>query len=484
MLSAWGAIPFWPLEVLWLLWVIPWVILERRPPVATLAWISVLVWLPLVGAVIFYFFGPRRLRRRSKRRQISKKVIRELVRSVDDAEGSATSQQLALMAAQRGGFSPLSVQSVKLLVDGDACYDAIVEAVQSAQHHVHISYYIFEPDAVGARLRDALVERAKANVQVRVLVDALGSWGATRAFFEPLVAAGGQLSYFNPPDIFRLRLRFANFRSHRKIVVVDSSVGFTGGMNVSASHSAREHGGAAWRDTHVRISGEAVLSLQQVFFEDWEYATGEFSKERSELGSDSRAQYFRANKVDAALPNALVQVVASGPDDDHFSIHRFYFASIATAQKRVWITTPYFVPDEPILEALEAAAQRGIDVVVLLPLQGDSALVDTAARSYFPQLLRCGVQIWQYEPRVLHAKTLVIDDTVAIVGTANMDNRSFRLNFEVIAAVYHEDTVRELAHAFSNDLLSARRVHLSEVYRESLPTRFLESSARLLAPLL
>lgn len=471
---------FWTLltivEVSWVVAISLTIVLERRSPVATLAWIVALAWLPLIGIAVYYFLGPRRLRRRKLKRQDSARAVARAMRALDAEVDDPRWTSLAKLAIAAGGSPPLPAREVRLYLEGDAKFEAMLAAIASARHHVHVEYYIFEDDPIGRRVVDALVERAKAGVEVRVVLDGIGSYGLRGAALAPIVAAGGEVAWFNPVSGFRLR--WANFRTHRKIVIVDGTVAFTGGINVSKDQSATASGARAWRDTHLSFRGPAVRPLQRVFLEDWCFASG-----RSPPTGDA---YFPPSPVvgpDAA-DHALVQVVASGPDHDLYAIQQFFFGAITQAQARLWLTTPYFVPDEATLAALVAAGLRGVDVRILVPRSSDNLLVDLAARSYHPELVRAGVKIHEYEGRMLHAKTLVVDDELAVVGTANFDNRSFRLNFEVVVAIYDAETASDLARSFENDLAHAPPVRVRELKEKKLAERLGEAGARLLSPLL
>ena len=457
-------------EILWVIGFSTWLILQRRSPTATLAWIVVSIWLPILGLVIYQFLGPPRLRRKKLRYTKAREIIaaRRTTRPpvVEDVG------RLMRMGERTGEAAPARARSIELYDNGMDAYAAIEKAVSEASHHVHLEYYIWEADQTGTRLRDLLVERAKAGIEVRLLVDALGSPRAKRAFVAPLVAAGVHVAWFNPVTLGALRLGLVNFRTHRKIVVCDGRVGFTGGINVTDVHTASVAGAEAWRDTHARIEGAAVQPLQMLFFEDWHFATGE---------APGQGGYFPADPGDG---DHIVQVLGSGPDHKHFPIHKLYFAAIAAADSRVLITTPYFVPDEPVLTALTTAALRGVDVRILVPRKGDSALVSAAARSYFEELLAVGVKIYEYGPPMLHAKTMVIDKELSIVGTANLDNRSFRLNFECALAIAGEATAEKLARWYFRDLEKAVRVTARGEKKAPLRQRTLESVARLLSAIL
>lgn len=463
-------------EITWVVAISLTIVLERRSPVATLAWIVALAWLPVVGIVVYYFFGPRRLRRRKLKRQEGARLVARAMRELDAIVDDPRWTSLARLAIAAGESPPLPAREVSLYLEGDAKFDAMLAAIRAARHHVHVEYYIFEDDAVGRRVVDALVERAKQGVEVRLVLDGIGSYGLRGAVIAPIEAAGGQVAWFNPVSGFRAR--WANFRTHRKIVVCDGAVAFTGGINVSKDQSAAASGKRAWRDTHLRFEGPAVRALQRVFLEDWCFASG-----RPPPSGDAYFPRVPAIGLDAS-EHALVQVISSGPDRDLYAIQQFFFGAITQAQRRLWLTTPYFVPDEATLAALVAAGLRGVDVRVLVPRSSDNILVDLAARSYYPDLVRAGVKIHEYAGRMLHAKTLVVDDELAVVGTANFDNRSFRLNFEVIVAIYDARTTGELAHAFENDLVRASPVKVRELKDKRFFERLGEATARLFSPLL
>jgi len=468
-------------EVVWVIGFCVWIILERRSPAATLAWIFGLVWLPYVGIAVYLLIGPRRLIRKRRRYAAARSRVREASAGgcragMDGFEGPAVDPRLRqfMQLVQRAGDAPpLRCRSLEIYAHGDACYASIEKAVAEARHHVHLEYYIWAADRVGTRLRDLLCQKAQSGVKVRLLIDSIGSSGLSRRFLAPLRASGAEVAWFNRISLARFRPGLINFRTHRKIVVCDGRVGFTGGINVCDYHSEAVVGHEAWRDTHVRIEGLPVVWLQSVFLEDWYFAAG---------GGPTSEAYFPGD--DAPAEGPWVQIIASGPDHDLYGIHKFCFSAIASARERVLITTPYFVPDESIYAAMVTAALRGACVRLLVPKQGDSRLVTAAARSYYDELARAGVAIYEYGPPMLHAKTLVVDRDIAVIGSANMDNRSFRLNFEIMAAVYDEATASRLAALFEEDLHKARKYSLRVARKAPLRHRLIESTARLLSPLL
>jgi len=467
-----------PLELLWIAFISTWIVLEKRRPSATLAWIFALIWLPIIGFVVYLVLGPRKLERKRLRHVLARQVVGSAAPQAPappepvEAALSERVRQLESLGVATGEGPILPARAATLYADGASAYAAIEAAIRAARHHVHLTYYIVAPDAAGRWLRDLLVDRARAGVEVRLLVDAIGSARLGRRFLRPLREAGAEVAVFNPIGFARFRPSLVNFRTHRKIVVVDGEVGFTGGMNICDEQSATFSGERAWRDTHLRLEGDGVRWLQKVFLEDWHFARGE---------APTSAAYLPAPAAEGTVP---VQVLSSGPDEQRHPIEKAFYAAIAGARQRVWATTPYFVPGAAMIATLSTAALRGVDVRLIVPRRGDSRLVDAAARSSFGELLRSGVRIFAYRPTMLHAKTLVVDDEVAYVGTANLDNRSFRLNFEVVVALYHPPTVARLAELFEADLGSSEPITAEELAADSLPARIAQGVARLFTPLL
>ncbi|MBX3249823.1 MAG: cardiolipin synthase [Myxococcales bacterium] len=471
--ALWIVVP--AAQALWVAYIAIYILLERRSPAGTLAWIFLLAFLPLIGLIIYFFLGPRRFQRRQRKFFAARARVR--ARNEEEAARATLREARALplvQLAETAAGVPARPRAgdLDLYLDGATAYAAMEEAIAAATHHVHLAFYIWDPDHSGTRFRDALVERARAGVEVRVLLDGLGA-KATGRFWRPLLDAGGRVERFNPLRISSFRPRLVNFRSHRKIVVIDGAIGFTGGMNVADCHTSERSGDEAWRDTMARVRGPAVRGLQMVFLADWDFAAEE------RVGG---AAYFRASAP--SDEPSTVQIVASGPDENFDAIHKLYVGAIAAARERVCLTTPYFVPDEALLQALQIASFRGADVRVLVPKTGDIPLVAAAARSYYPELLQTGVRIFEYGPPVLHAKTLVVDEVLAVVGTANADPRSFRLNFEVVLAAWDARPCRALRSAFEADLARAEEVTLETVAGYGLGRRIVSAGARLFSPVL
>jgi len=453
----------------YLVWLGGWIVLQKRAPAATLSWLFGLALLPYFGFLVYYVFGPQRIKRQRLRRARSRAGLSDL----GDADTADATAELARLAQATTGLPPTTATAVALLVDGGATYDALLDAVRQARHHIHLEYYIFASDVTGTALRDALVERARAGVAVRLLLDAVGSSTSATRFFAPLVAAGGEVAWFHPMRLRRIWKRpWLNLRSHRKIVVIDGRIAFTGGINITDDENDRLRDNA-YRDLHLRLEGGVVRPLQLVFVEDWAYATGT----RDFISSVARAMPApEAGTVQA-------QVLASGPDSPWEAIHRLHVSAIHAARQRVWLVTPYFVPTGPALMALTSAALSGLDVRLLVPRMSDSRLVTYAARSYFDELMAAGAKVYEYGPRMLHTKALLVDDEVAIVGSANFDPRSFQLNFEVSVLFRDADVAAALAQLIEGEFARAPRVR--EQRSQSLWTvRLPEALARLLSPVL
>jgi cardiolipin synthase len=455
----------------WILYLVglgSWIVLQKREPAATLSWLISLAALPYLGFIIYYIFGPQKIvRHRARRRRHHVDLPRDAGDAADE------SIELSTLAHATTGLPPTTAQAVRVLVDGGAKYPALLEDIAAARSHVHLEYYIYEPDRSGTALRDALVERAQAGVKVRLLLDAMGSSKASKRFFAPLLEAGGELAWFHPTRPWMVwRRPWVNLRTHRKIVVIDGRVGYVGGINITDEQDERLRADA-YRDLHLRLEGDAVRALQVVFVEDWAYVT----ERRDFVGDVARAM------PPAGAGPIRTQVLTSGPDSSWEAIHRLHVGAIHAAKQRVWLATPYFVPGEAAMMALTSAALGGLDVRLLVPRMSDSRLVTWCVRSYYDELLAAGVKIYEYGPRMLHSKALLVDDAIAIIGSANFDHRSFRLNFEVSVLFDDPGVAAALAQQFGREFPNAPRVR-DDRERSLLRNRLPESFARLLSPLL
>lgn len=453
---------------------LPTVVLQRRESGATLAWVLVIVLLPFIGLLSFWLFGTTRLHlRRRKRRKVEQKLASALARVQVSLNGeqhiAGVSPSLLKLVNKLDNVGPLAGNAVEIMREGEMLFGALEQAFDAATQHIHLIYYIWEADYTGARLRDALIRAAQRGVNVRLLLDDVGSRQARERFFAPLLAAGGQVERFLKVNILSRQLNLNN-RNHRKIVIIDGSITFTGGMNVGDVYAGR---GEPWQDLHARIQGPVAYTLQEVFCQDWYHATGEY------LVS---ATYF------PVIPDAgdiCAQFLASGPADERWqAIHTVLFAAMNLACTRIWIETPYFVPDRPILMALQTAALRGVDVRLLLPGRSDHPLVLYAGRSFIDDLLAAGVRVFEMYRAMPHAKAVMIDGNFATLGSANMDQRSFRLNFEGNIFFYSEEITGKLEQDFLAVCANAQEVTKRQRRRLGKIPRLAEGVARLLAPLL
>ncbi len=463
--------------VLWVLAACVTLLMERRSPTATLAWIFAFIAIPVVSGFYYILFGPRRMQRKRRRYGIARGSLKD---KYTRAEGPSRLKLprdavgLAAVAQRLEQGEASFASSVKLLDDGDQCMQALEKAIAASKHHVHMEYYIWEPDHVGTHFRDLLVVAARRGVEVRVLYDDLGSPNLGNSFWAPLRDAGGEVLEFNPVRFQLWRWHLGNFRTHRKIAIVDGLAGFLGGINLHDPATATRSGKDAWRDQHCRIDGEPTHRIQQLFLENWNYSGGAFK-----LDAHNAVDYFPAARVGEGIP---MQIISSGPDDLYAPMHAFFLAALSTARDRVLIETPYLIPDEPLETALRIAELRGVDVQVIVPKHGDSRLVTAASHTYCDSLRKAGIKVWEYGPPMLHAKTMVIDETVAVVGTANLDNRSFRLNFEIAAAFYDKDVIAKLVKRFEDDRAICKPFPTRK--RSEKVTALLESIARLTSPVL
>jgi cardiolipin synthase len=456
---------------------------RRRDPSATLAWILFILLAPFVGVLAYLALGRTRIRRAHKRSSRAEARL-EAVLSRYDVHGrlgrESRTTDMRTHTMIRLGSALASTRAswgndTRVLNDAAATYRDMTQAIDEARHHVHVEFYIIQPDAVGIALRDLLAAKAAAGVAVRVICDAIGSMALPEDFWAPLRKAGGFAASFAPLSKlmphWRRRDR-VDFRNHRKNVVVDGRIGFTGGINVGKEYLGLDPEIGRWRDTHVRIEGPAVLSLQQTFVQDWLLTTGETLDDE---------HYFPEHPP---AGECLVQVIDSGPDQAWASVELYYAQAIALSCERVWITNPYFVPSQLIESALTLAALRGVDVRILLPKKSDTRIVTLASHSYYAPLLAAGVRIFEYARGFVHAKTMVVDDWVATIGSANMDMRSFNLNYEINAFIFGQRLCQDVAKQFAVDLGAATEITKEWEKRMGLARRLVRGVARLLSPLL
>lgn len=464
------------------------IIYDTRSTTKTVAYMLLVIFIPIAGIFIYFSFGINY----RKRKIYNKKLIRDnvLEQKVHDEifqysmhnlgknnPAIADNRELARLLL-KDNMSPLTANNaVKVLVNGEQKFPEVLKALEQAKHHIHIEYYIYEDDEIGRTIEELLIKKAKEGVTVRFIYDDFGSRTIRKKMVRRMREGGVKAFVFHKIIFIALANRL-NYRNHRKIIVVDGETGFVGGINVSSRYinDANDPNKLFWRDTHLRIDGLGVHYLQYLFLADWNFCANEHV-EPDHL-------FFPKLHIMTPKGNKLVQMAASGPDSDRPTILFSLLQAIYLAQEEILITTPYFIPGESILEALIVSALSGLKVKLLVPGVSDSVFVNTAARSYYGDLLKAGVEIYRYQKGFVHAKTVVTDSKVAIVGTANMDYRSFDLNFEVNAIVYDEAVATELRSIFYEDLKGAEKI--DPIAWDARPWYYeiVEKTARLVAPML
>jgi cardiolipin synthase len=449
----------------------------------TMAYLMLCIFLPVAGMAFYLVFGINYW----KKKRYAKKFLQDMnfLRSVEkeipdyrktmvDTRDKAVLQnaELAAMLVKDLG-SPLTKNNkVKILVNGDEKFPELLDALQNAKQHIHLEYYIYEYDEIGTQLIEILLAKAKQGVKVRFIYDDFGSPTIKRKTEKRMRDAGMEIYPFHKVRFYLLANRF-NYRNHKKIVIIDGCTAFVGGINVSDRYINNKEGQLFWRDTHLRIDGPAIYYLQYLFISDWNFGCSN--------KVDPAPEYFAAPAVQE---NCYVQVAAGGPDSVQPSVLYSILQAIYLAQKEVLITTPYFTPGDSIMHALSIAALSGLSVKLLVPGISDSKIVNAASRSNYTELLQAGVEIYLYRKGFVHAKTIVTDGLLSIVGTANMDHRSFELNFEVNVLVYDAAVATQMRKRFFKDLEDAEKIDLKEWLSRPAYAKLPEKIARLLSPVL
>lgn len=442
----------------------------KRDAQAAIAWVLLIVLVPFAGAVTFWLFGYQTVNRRLRRKKQQSVAYKKLVvrPGREPADVPQRWDVLARLGHHGDGFPVTGGNAVQLYHEGTAAYRAMLEAIEGAKHHVHAQFFILKSDEAGRQFVEALRACARRGVEVRLLVDAVGSYKLSSRLLAELKRDGGKVGNFLP---LWNPLR-VNLRNHRKILVVDGRVGFSGGLNVADEYIHRNPKFGHWRDTHFRITGPAVFGLQDTLLEDWFFTT-----EEAVRGDE----YFpRVHPCGTTL----AQVVRSGPDDDFKAIRETYVSAILRARERVWVASPYFVPDAGLRDALVIAARSGVDVRFLGLYRPDKWLPQLAARYFYADLLSAGAKVYQYTRGMMHSKYVIADGEFASVGSANTDNRSLLLNFELNCQFFDAGIARELEDAFLNDLKDSIRIDPARFAERPLVSRLAENAARLFAPVL
>jgi cardiolipin synthase len=458
---------------------VPSVLIKRQGrPHAALSWVLILFLFPLVGIFCWWGFGRQHLERKRRKRRVATQRRAERLSHAADSPAGIRETEWEVLPVRRlpepeseWYFPPTRDNFVQHLVNAEEAYPAMEQVIRSAQQYIHVMFYIWQNDQTGRHFRDLLIERAQRGVEVRLLLDAIGTYTLRRGFMRPLVEAGARVATFSPITFFRRSLAL-NFRNHRKLVLSDGGMAVLGGLNVGDEYRQQ------WQDIALAVRGPVVDHLQEIFADDWHYTTQEDFLERKYLGN------WHGGDRPAGVHSALCGVVASGPHTRINLMHEAYFIAINRAQERIRITTPYFVPDQTILASLRTAALRGVDVQIIVPQKSDSWLTTYAGRSYYPDLLRAGVRIYEYAGSFLHTKLALMDQSLSIVGSANMDIRSFRLNFELGCFIDSAPLADDLNRLFNRYRESSREMFLQDVENKRYLVRLAESAAHLASPLL
>ena len=451
---------------------VPRIIMERRQVGATLAWLLIICLAPYIGVPLFFLIGGHKV----KRLQARKKKVRTIRAGTTEPVKERMSRRawgLSSLMVGAGAFPPKRGNSLSVYADGMDAYEEILRMADEARHRIDVCTYILGKDAVGRGIIDKLAERAADGVEVRLLVDGVGSFGTKGRFARPLREAGGKVGTFLPVIPVR-RKASAHLRNHRKIVVIDGRAAFVGGMNLSSQFMGPPSDQPRWKDVSMRLDGPVAKDLHEVFQADWEFTTGEVEEDPLQDVAEPERQQN----------GSVVQVVPDGPDTSTKPIYSGVMAAVAQAEERVWVVTPFYVPDEPLARLLSLAARMGRDVRLIVPEKSNMRLADLAGRSYLDGLMEAGAQVFLYRKGLLHAKLLVVDDVLAGVGSFNVDMRSFYLNFEIGAFLYSQESIARIADTIFDIQKESELVKLEVFSRRGRAVRFAEDLCRLFSPLL
>lgn len=457
------------------------IFLENKNPAKTMSWLLVLFLLPGVGFVFYVLFGRNyrnKFRTRKKgtlartRLDQAAGLQQEMIDYLDLFGGNDSYVNNRLInLLLKNANAPFSTNNwVDVLTNGEATYASMLDALAQATNHIHFEFFIIRNDQIGNLFKDLLIEKAKEGVHVRIIYDSVGCWKLGKQFIQELQAAGCEVVPFFPV-VFPVLSRELNYRNHRKIIVVDGRVGFVGGLNIGDEYLGKNKYLGFWRDTHLKVLGDAVYSLQDIFLNDWHFLTKQVLDENDmfpKLGD---------------CGHTTMQIAASGPDSDWKALLQAYFTMIATAEDRIWITTPYLVPEDSIKMGLITAALSGIDVRIIIPSKPDHFFVFWASQDNIQELLEAGVKIYRYTRGFIHSKILLVDGIGASVGTANLDIRSLEINFEINAFLYDQAVVKRLEEDFYHDLKDSEPLSLELFSKRPFWHKVLEACGRLVSPI-
>ena len=455
------------------------IFIERKDPTTTWAWLLIMILLPGIGFMIYLLLGQNLSREKifKEKKEIDENKRRELSRCFSEESyghhGSSQYLDLRKMNFNHSGAKYTIGNELEIYYDGEDKFKQLLIDLENAKKFIHIQYYIFRRDEIGKKIIEVLEKKVQQGIEVRFLVDSMGSHKLTKKSLKKFIDSGGKFEIFFPGILPHINTRI-NYRNHRKMVIIDGEYGYTGGFNVGKEYINQDKKIGFWRDTHVRIRGEAVNDLTDRFLLDWCYASKE------EIDDFTR---FYPNTV-YKDGDVGIQIVTSGPDHEEEYIKNSYMKMINNAKKNVYLETPYLVPDEPMLEALKLSALSGVDVRIIIPGNPDHVFMEWAASSYMGDLIQSGVKIYMYQNGFIHAKTIVADSQVSSIGTANMDIRSFKLNFEVNAFIFDDRVAKEMEEQFFRDIDDSELITKAEYNNRSRWMKIKESIIRLVSPIL
>lgn len=458
------------------------IILEKRSPYKTAAWILVLILLPILGVVFYLFFGQEYRKQKifsrkgikslGQIRKLSSQQLRKIGKThLNLSKNTLSKENIIRLLLNNSNALLTTGNKLEILIDGKKTFDAIFTAIKNAKHHIHLEYYIFSDDKIGTQLKNLLIEKSKEGIEIRIIIDDVGSWSLSGDFLLELKENGIEIYSFMEVRFPRLTSKM-NFRNHRKIAIIDGKIGFTGGLNIADRYIEGAKKLGYWRDTHLQIEGDAVACLQVVFAADWYFVIN---------GNLNGQKYFPAFTERAGTP---VQISASGPDSDWKNIEQAFFAAITNAREKIYITTPYFMPPQAIVSALETAALSNVDVRIIIPERSDAITPKWCSFSFIEKLLEAGIKVYFYEKGFTHSKFMLVDNIFSTIGTANMDFRSFETNFEVNAFIYEKEFTQKLEKHFMFDLKNSREIKLNEWKQRPWHFKVRESLAHIISPML
>lgn len=449
------------------------VVMDNRQPAKTMVWALIIYFVPIIGIIAYIFFGVNTRRKRLvSRRSLDQLTRRSMFKYAEQPDLVLPEEEKPLidLFINQNFSLPFGGNNLSMITNGHDFFLQLLRDIGKAEHHIHIDLYIFEDDALGQLIADALIDRARHGVEVRIVYDDVGCWGVKKRFFERMREAGIEAVPFMPVHFPPFTSK-ANYRNHRKLIVIDGNVGYIGGMNIALRYTF-----STWRDTMVRIEGRGVYSLQRAFLTDWYFA------DRTLL---SDKKYYPVIPVEKTNTETLLQTVTSGPSSPEPEILQGYLHIILNARRYIYIETPYFLPTNSLLFALKTAVTTGVNVRLLVPRNGDTWLTSWASRSYLREVSEAGVQVFLYEAGFLHSKLMVCDDHIATCGSTNIDFRSLENNFEANTFFYGKETAQRMRDIFLNDeKQSTPLTDIPDRISPSFRIRLWESFTRMLSPLL